>query len=248
MARAIEILLYVPNLIGYARVLLLFATFWVMKNDYLLAIIFYSLSSILDAFDGYYARKLNQSSKFGGLLDMLTDRVATTCLNMCLCYFYPKYMFYFQMWVFIDITSHWAHQLASIFRGEKSHKSAADDKKRNIVLRYYYTSRPFLFFMCAMNEIFFCSLYLNYFEGPSNLFSSVLFGKGLWYWTAYISLPFMAVKTLISIVHLMDAAWSLACIESESSKENPHLQEVQEGQSLQGANKNDDTGEIGVSG
>merc|ERR1712157_614023 len=35
-----------------------------------------------------------------------------------------------------------------------------------------------------------------------------------------------------------------ACIESESSKENPHLQEVQEGQSLQGANKNDDTGEI----
>lgn len=84
MARAIEILLYVPNLIGYARILLLIFTYWFMVDHYIISIFFYSLSSILDAFDGYYARKLNQSSKFGGLLDMLTDRGATACLCMCL--------------------------------------------------------------------------------------------------------------------------------------------------------------------
>lgn len=152
-----------------------------MIENYLLTICFYALSSLLDAFDGYYARKLNQSSKFGGILDMLTDRVATTCLIMSLCYFYPpKYIIIFQLWVFIDITSHWAHQLASVIRGDASHKSNKDDKKRNIILRLYYTSRPFLFFMCAMNETFFSCLYLlNFTEGFS------IFGIGFWRLSCY---------------------------------------------------------------
>lgn len=221
MARAIEILLYVPNLIGYARILLLIFTYWFMVDHYIISIFFYSLSSILDAFDGYYARKLNQSSKFGGLLDMLTDRGATACLCMCLCHFYPKYLFYLQLWVFLDITSHWSHQLASVIRGESSHKSSSNDQKRNIILRLYYTSRPFLFFLCAMNETFFCSLYLLHFTKDKFL----LFGTGIFWYTLWISLPFMAMKTCISVIHLLDAAWSLACIESERSDENPHLAE-----------------------
>lgn len=232
MARAVEILLYVPNLIGYARIFLLILTYWFMVDQYLIAIIFYSLSSILDAFDGYYARKLGQSSKFGGLLDMLTDRGATACLIMCLCHFYPKFIFYFQNWVFLDITSHWAHQLASVFRGEYSHKSASNDKKRNIILRLYYTSRPFLFFMCAMNETFFCSLYLLHFtEGFKIL------GLGVFRYTLYFSLPFMLLKTAISCIHLLDAAWSLACIESESSEENPKLQQNNRSISSQGSSR-----------
>lgn len=35
------------------------------------------LSGLLDAVDGHAARMLNQSSKFGAMLDMLTDRCAT---------------------------------------------------------------------------------------------------------------------------------------------------------------------------
>jgi CDP-diacylglycerol--inositol 3-phosphatidyltransferase len=38
------------------------------------------LSGLLDAVDGHAARLLNQSSKFGAMLDMLTDRCATMCL------------------------------------------------------------------------------------------------------------------------------------------------------------------------
>jgi CDP-diacylglycerol--inositol 3-phosphatidyltransferase len=225
MARAIEILLYVPNLIGYARVILLFMCYFVMIKNYLLAILFYSVSSLLDAFDGYYARKLNQSSKFGGLLDMLTDRAATTCLIMCLCYFYPEWIFALQLWVFLDITSHWAHQLASVFRGEQSHKSTAKDTKRNIILRLYYTSRPFLFFMCAMNETYFSCLYLLHFtEGWTIPFINI----GIWRTLLWSSFPFMCIKTIISFIHLLDAAWSLACIESESSLENPLKQKKEE--------------------
>ncbi len=34
----------------------------------------YALSCLLDAADGYAARKLGQTSRFGAVLDMVTDR------------------------------------------------------------------------------------------------------------------------------------------------------------------------------
>ena len=43
---------------------------------------FYFMSSFLDAFDGMAARYFDQSSTFGGMLDMLTDRVGTMALIM----------------------------------------------------------------------------------------------------------------------------------------------------------------------
>lgn len=49
------------------------------------------LSALLDAFDGHAARILNQCSKFGAMLDMLTDRVATSMLLMALSVLYPKF-------------------------------------------------------------------------------------------------------------------------------------------------------------
>lgn len=220
MARAVEILLYVPNLIGYGRVILLILTYWCMIDHYILAVTFYSISSILDAFDGLAARMLNQSSKFGALLDMLTDRAATTCLIMCLCHFYPKYMFLFQLWVFLDITSHWAHQLASVIRGENSHKSKQNDAKRHFILRLYYTSRFFLFTLCAMTEVFFCSLYALNFTPGFKILSFLGIKAGFFKILLIVSTPFMLLKTSISLIHLLDACWSLACIESECVKEN----------------------------
>ena len=41
------------------------------------AVILYIASFVGDLFDGMAARKFNQSSSFGGLLDMITDRCAT---------------------------------------------------------------------------------------------------------------------------------------------------------------------------
>jgi len=213
--RAVEILLYVPNLIGYARVILLCLAYRFMITDYSTTVLLYALSAILDAFDGWAARALNQCSKFGAILDMLTDRVATTSLIMCLGHFYPRHMIWFQLWVMLDISSHWAHQLASVIRGDQSHKSTSGDKKRHFILRLYYTSRPFLFFMCAMNEVFFCSLYLLHFTKGAAV---PIIGLGVWELCLYFSAPFMLLKTGISAIHMGDAAWSLACIESEKPK------------------------------
>jgi phosphatidylglycerophosphate synthase len=40
------------------------------------SMLLYSASSLLDVADGYAARLLNQSSEFGAVLDMVTDRYA----------------------------------------------------------------------------------------------------------------------------------------------------------------------------
>ena len=54
-------------------------------------------SGFLDAFDGTAARALNQGTKFGAMLDQLTDRAALMCLLMVLGQLYPKYMLLFQV-------------------------------------------------------------------------------------------------------------------------------------------------------
>lgn len=49
------------------------------------------------------------ATKFGAMLDMLTDRCATMCLLVNLSLLYPSYTFLFQLSMCLDITSHWLH-------------------------------------------------------------------------------------------------------------------------------------------
>ncbi|XP_033747515.1 uncharacterized protein LOC117332639 [Pecten maximus] len=70
-----EVLLYVPNIIGYARLCLL-AVSISMYDSPVIFLIFYCISAILDGFDGYAARKLNQMSGFGAWLDVVVDLIS----------------------------------------------------------------------------------------------------------------------------------------------------------------------------
>ncbi|MCP9260194.1 CDP-diacylglycerol--inositol 3-phosphatidyltransferase [Dirofilaria immitis] len=154
--------LFYPNLIGYLRIILAMISFEAMTYAPWRAAICYILSAASDAVDGYVARLYNQSSRFGAMLDMLTDRCALMALVMCCGYFYPHYLFYFQMSAIVDIASHWLHIHASDVTGKMTHKQSS-----NPVLHLYYTSRPFLFVMCLGNEAFYSLIYINYFwSGP----------------------------------------------------------------------------------
>jgi CDP-diacylglycerol--inositol 3-phosphatidyltransferase len=62
---ATTVLLYVPNLIGYARVVLMLASFFFAFDRPLVFLGLYWMSFLLDAADGHAARLLNQSSKVG---------------------------------------------------------------------------------------------------------------------------------------------------------------------------------------
>ena len=48
-----------------------------MPTNPVVAGVFYILSGFLDAFDGWAARKFNQGTMFGAVLDMVTDRSAS---------------------------------------------------------------------------------------------------------------------------------------------------------------------------
>lgn len=75
-----DVLVYVPNLIGYSRVSCTLAGLLLMMaypRFWLVATLLYAASFVGDLFDGLVARKLNQTSTFGGLLDMVTDRCST---------------------------------------------------------------------------------------------------------------------------------------------------------------------------
>ncbi|VUZ48451.1 unnamed protein product [Hymenolepis diminuta] len=137
-----NIFLFVPNIIGYARILLLIAACWYMPLDPIRAIVAYFLSALLDAVDGHAARLLNQSTKFGAMLDMLSDRCTTMCLLFVLGTFYPRYLLLFQLSAAIDIASHWLHVHVSIQSGSSSHKTI--DLDGNSLLRIYYTNRVYI--------------------------------------------------------------------------------------------------------
>ncbi|XP_048188591.1 CDP-diacylglycerol--inositol 3-phosphatidyltransferase isoform X2 [Perognathus longimembris pacificus] len=134
-----NIFLFVPNLIGYARIVFAIISFYFMPCCPLTASSFYLLSGLLDAFDGHAARALNQGTRFGAMLDMLTDRCSTMCLLVNLALLYPRATLLFQLSMSLDVASHWLHLHSSVVRGSESHKMI--DLSGNPVLRIYYTSR-----------------------------------------------------------------------------------------------------------
>ncbi|BHF72990.1 hypothetical protein SprV_0401606200 [Sparganum proliferum] len=206
-----NVFVFVPNLIGYARILLLLYACWYMTTNFSRTVISYLLSSLLDAFDGYAARLLNQSTKFGAMLDMLSDRCATMCLLFALSTFYPRYIFLFQLSALVDIASHWLHMHVSIQSGSSSHKTIG--LQGNRFLRIYYTSRPILFFMCAGNELFYSMLYaLHFTDGPQ------MFGYSLFKVILFLSLPVALLKTFISLIHLYAASVNLAGVDVAERK------------------------------
>lgn len=202
-----NIFVFVPNLIGYARIVLAIVSFYFMPTCPKISISCYLLSAFLDAFDGHAARLLNQGTKFGTMLDMLTDRCATMCLCVVLAMFYPSWAIFFQLSMSLDIASHWLHMHASMMKGSNSHKSI--DLSGNPILRLYYTSRPVLFVMCAGNELFFSMLYLlNFYEDTTGALKIIL----------YISTPIFIAKSVISGLHLVTAARNIGA-EDVSDRE-----------------------------
>jgi len=197
-----NIFLFVPNIIGYGRIVLAIVSFYFMPTCPKVSIFCYLLSGFLDAFDGHAARYLGQGTKFGAMLDMLTDRCATMCLCVVLAMFYPKWAIFFQLSMSLDIASHWLHMHSSMMKGGTSHK--AIDLSGNPILRLYYESKPVLFLMCAGNELFFSMLYLlNFYEDTTGMLKIILF----------ISTPIFIGKSIISGVHLIVAARNIGSID-----------------------------------
>ncbi|KAB8271010.1 phosphatidylinositol synthase [Aspergillus minisclerotigenes] len=162
-----NVFLFVPNLIGYTRIVFAVASLYYMPLHPRTCSLLYSVSCLLDALDGAAARRLEQSTRFGAVLDMITDRCTTTCLLVFLASAFPRWSIIYQGLIGLDYSSHYIHMYATLAMGgsRQSHKNI--DENRPWVMRLYYSNTYVLFTVCALNELFFIALYLLSFSSPT---------------------------------------------------------------------------------
>ncbi|KAI5368059.1 Putative CDP-alcohol phosphatidyltransferase [Septoria linicola] len=161
-----NIFLFIPNLIGYARIVLAIASLQFMPLHPRRCSFLYSISCLLDAADGVAARKYEQSTRFGAVLDMVTDRCTTTCLLVFLATAKPAYSVIFQLLISLDLASHYMHMYATLVMGGQTQSHKNVDASRSKLMHLYYTNKTVLFIVCALNELCFIGLYLLCFSSP----------------------------------------------------------------------------------
>ncbi|TVY36239.1 CDP-diacylglycerol--inositol 3-phosphatidyltransferase [Lachnellula occidentalis] len=161
-----NIFVFWPNVIGYARIVLAFASLYYMPLHPKTCTFLYSVSCLLDALDGYAARYFEQSTKFGAVLDMVTDRCTTSCLIVFLASAWPRYALVFQGLISLDLASHYVHMFATLSMGGSGQSHKTVDASRSKILNLYYTNKTVLFICCFLNEAFFIALYLLSFSSP----------------------------------------------------------------------------------
>jgi len=206
-----NVFLFKPNLIGYTRVILAGVSLHFMSYHPIYCTIAYSISCLLDAVDGQVARALGQTSKFGAVLDMVTDRCTTSCLLCYLSSAYPDYAVLFQILIALDFSSHYMHMYSSLVTGSSSHKTVTSDVSG--LLKWYYNDSRTLFVLCAGNELFFVSLYLM--KWTSTPIGSPAFLND---WTfaqliALLSCPIFLLKNWINLVQLWKASKVLVGVD-----------------------------------
>ena len=219
-----DVLLFYPNLIGYLRIACMVGSFWYANSNSRLFLVLYLLAFGGDVVDGWFARRFNQSSTFGGVLDMVTDRVSTCgllyyvgtrvgrgdLLRLPLAS-WLRLDFVWIGLIALDIFSHWFH-VASV---SGHHKSSESLKHRNALLQWYYSIYPLFGFACVGTELFYVFLYCASWPGllashglgpVSGAAASGSAGTVL-FWVLGAA---CALKQAVNVVQLLSAAHALA--------------------------------------
>ncbi|CCF55984.1 hypothetical protein KAFR_0A05490 [Kazachstania africana CBS 2517] len=202
-----DVLRYIPNLIGYARVITAIISFLTMPRYPTMTGLVYAVSCLLDAADGTAARRYNQVSRLGAVLDMVTDRATTAGLICFLTLAFPNLAFFLQVLLALDISSHYMHMYASLSSGSGSHKTVSKESSK--LLNLYYSRRDVLFTVCFFNECFYGGLYWCAFDNYHTI------GK----WVVIISTPLFLFKQFANVIQLQRAALILANADAKDATE-----------------------------
>ncbi len=182
-----NVALYIPNLIGYARILCALMAFGMSSTSVYMTLVLYFLSFACDELDGRVARLLGQQSTMGAVLDMVTDRVATCGLVTVL---YGKTMeesvlrelseyisrlvgvdiekpTYVRIVVtvvliglmFLDVMSHWFHMYASVATQGLGSSHKTTNTNDPWLIQMYYKHRIFMGYCCVCVEVEYLMLY-----------------------------------------------------------------------------------------
>jgi CDP-diacylglycerol--inositol 3-phosphatidyltransferase len=200
MVTAADIYLYVPNLIGYVRVLTTIGSYYVAPTQPGLCLALYTTGFVLDAADGHAARLLNQSTSFGAVFDMLIDRAATSGFLVILAQILggPTWSFIAALLIALDLASHYARMYMSLALGLTSHKDTG--KSRFWLLSQYYGKKAVMLPFCLGQESVYLLMYAQAFYGPSVVPDTAL-------WALF---PLFALKQVCNVLQLLDAMANLA--------------------------------------
>ncbi|KAL6561039.1 putative CDP-diacylglycerol--inositol 3-phosphatidyltransferase 2 [Orobanche gracilis] len=208
----LTVYLYVPNMIGYARILMnCFAFAICFKDKRLFSVLF-----VFDALDGWFARRLNQVSTFGAVLDMVTDRISTACLLVILSQVYRPGFILLSL-LALDIASHWLQMYSSFLLGKTSHKDVKDST--SWLFRLYYGNRKFMGYCCVSCEVLYIVLFLiakNQTENITDVLVNAATQSWLYFTLLSLILVGWAIKQLINIIQIKTAAD--ACIHYDIDK------------------------------
>lgn len=82
--------LTIPNILSFFRIVLIvpFVCFFLQKN-YIAAAVMLILSGLSDACDGFIARKFNQVTELGKMLDPIADKLTLIAIMVCITIFSP---------------------------------------------------------------------------------------------------------------------------------------------------------------
>ncbi|KAL9980296.1 hypothetical protein ACROYT_G008859 [Oculina patagonica] len=191
-----KIYFFVPNLIGYVRIVLNLAAFYFMLHKPFLTIILHFTGGILlDVADGVSARYFNQCSSYGDLLDFLVDRCGRIGMMMALCVFYPQYLFVFQLLVCLEITG----SLSNYYRcALLTHSNNTFKKTCSYdpwLLRIFF-EEPITTLVIIGQDMCVAMFYLLHFSpGPAVTLAGT--SCSLWVLFAWICAPFLIYRQVI---------------------------------------------------
>jgi CDP-diacylglycerol--inositol 3-phosphatidyltransferase len=207
-----QVFFYIPNLIGYGRVVFYFASFICHGfGNWQLCLGLYAIAFVLDEFDGRAARAYNQSSNFGAALDMVADRSATAGLCLILAQLYPNYLIGFIGAIALDLSSHYYLIYATLLRGSASHKDSAQ-WSNNRLLKLYYGNKPFMDLLILGNELFYLLLYLNFYLVGRSL-NLAGWQTNIWQLLLIVILPIYLLKQGTNVLQLQAAGQEIAQLD-----------------------------------
>ncbi|XP_035510174.1 CDP-diacylglycerol--inositol 3-phosphatidyltransferase [Morone saxatilis] len=189
-----NIFLFVPNLIGYARVVLALISFYLMPCCPWPAVFCYLLSALLDAFDGHAARALNQCLSFCGGDGPAEPKSYTSPVP-------AQHAVWRKACARSPADCHlWGNQPHSLSLSLSLTHSHTHTLSDSVCLL-----QPVLFVMCAGNELFFCLLYLlHHIQEPA-----------AWlYWLQGLCGIICLLKSGISALHLVTASQNMAAMDA----------------------------------
>ena len=86
-----------PNILSVFRILLIpfIIVFYTVNNDYITAVILVIVSAVTDMLDGFIARRFDQVTDLGKILDPISDKLTQGAIILCLT---SKYRY---LWIMI---------------------------------------------------------------------------------------------------------------------------------------------------